>query len=70
VTERSPSRPVLNTPSLIDSPGLRAQAGKLRALAADSEDGPLRAALLQIVAWYEKAAKEIEQDEGGRDERS
>ena len=66
MTERTPSRPELNTPSLIDSPGLRAQAGKLRALAADSEDGPLRAALLQIVAWYEKAAGEIEQEDGPR----
>ena len=61
---RQPSRPALNTPSLIDSPGLRAQAGKLRNLAAESEEGPLRTALLQIVAWYEKAAQEIEREGG------
>lgn len=54
----------LNTPSLIDSPRLRAQAERLRDLAEDSEDGPLRAALLQIVAWYEKTATEIEPEDG------
>lgn len=68
MTERVSSGPVLNTPSLIDLPGLRAQAGRLRDLAAESEDGPLRTALLQIVAWYEKAAQEIEQA-GDRDQR-
>jgi hypothetical protein len=60
VTERTPARPAGHVPSLIDSPGLRAQAGRLRDLAQESEEGPLRAALLQIVAWYEKAAQEIE----------
>jgi hypothetical protein len=56
----------LNTPSLIDSPRLRAQAERLRELAEESEDGPLRAALLQIVAWYEKAATEIDREDAGR----
>ena len=63
MTDLSP-RPALNTPALFDSPGLRAQAGRLRDLAADSQEGPLRTALLQIVAWYEKAAQEIEQEDG------
>jgi hypothetical protein len=67
VTEPDRSRPGLNTPSLIDSPSLRAQAGRLRHLAAESEDGPLRTALLQIVAWYEKAAIEIEQKDSRHD---
>ena len=64
MTELSP-RPALNTPALFDSPGLRAQAGRLRELAAESEEGLLRTALLQIVAWYEKAAQDLEQEDRG-----
>ena len=54
--------PAENIPALIDSPGLRAQADRLRDLAAEAEEGPLRTALMQIVAWYEKTAAEIEED--------
>ena len=54
--------PAKNIPAHIDSPGLRAQADKLRDLAAESQEGPLRTALMQIVAWYEKTAAQIEED--------
>ena len=65
MTERMPPRPAPNLPSLIDSPRLRAQAEKLRDLAEESEEGPLRAALLQIAAWYEKAAQDVEHEDRG-----
>ena len=55
-----------NTPSLIDSPNLRARAAKLRDLAEESEEGPLRAALLLIVACYEQAAAQMDEEGGGR----
>ena len=52
-------------PALIDSPSLLARADRLRDLAARSEEGPLRSALLQIVACYEQAAEDIEQKDRG-----
>ena len=52
-------------PALIDSPSLRARAERLRDLAAQSDEGPLRTALLQIVACYEEAAEDLERKDRG-----